>query len=197
MADRGFARASLFEMLLHEGIDCVVRFDNNTTLWVNGKACRTGDIALGRKSLRWLGSVRYHAKRKVPLQVLVCESEGSRWNLATSLDRAGKPRQVYFSRMQIEEMFRDLKQHLHIQKMPYATLARKATWLLLCALAYTYLYWVGVLAKAAGLSERYHYWKTESVFWLGLQLVRHHDPWLATLTRGLLKPAPIPYHFSG
>jgi len=192
VADRGFARASLFEMLLHEGIDFVVRFDDDTTLWVDGKPRRAGDISLRGRSQRWLGAVRYHAKRKVPVQALVCERDGSRWNLATSLDRGAQARQVYFSRMQIEEMFRDLKQHLHIEKMPCLTLARKATWLLLCALTYSYLYWLGALAKARGFSQRYHYWKQESVFWLGLQLVRHHDPWLTRLTRRLLKPMPIP-----
>jgi hypothetical protein len=192
VADRGFARASLFEMLLGEQIDFVIRFDDDTTVWVNGKAQRAGDISLRGKSQRWLGSVRYHAKRKVPLQVLVCESDGSRWNLATSLDRKAKARLIYFSRMQIEEMFRDLKQHLRIEKMPCTTIARQATWLLMCALAYSYLYWVGAMAKARGLSERYHCWKQESVLWLGLQLVRHHDPWLATATRLLRKPRPIP-----
>jgi hypothetical protein len=194
VADRGFARATLFEMLHKERIDFVIRFDDDTTVWVNGKPRRTGDIPLSGKSQRWLGSVQYHAKAKVPLQVLLCESDDSRWNLATSLDSKAKAtvRQIYYSRMQIEEMFRDLPQHLHIEKMPCTTLARKATWLLLCALAYSYLYWLGVLAQARGLSERYHYWKTESVFWLGLQLVRHHDSWLTTLTKHLLRPKPIP-----
>lgn len=191
VADRGFARASLFEMLQREQIDFVIRFDDDTTVWVNGEPRRAGDLSLHGKSQRWLGTVRYHATCKVPLQVLLCQTADSRWNLATSLETKRAVRQIYFCRMQIEEMFRDLKQHLHIEKMPCTTVARKFTWLLLCALAYSYLYWLGVLAHARGLSDYYHCWKQASVFWLGLQLIRHHDPCLPKLTKHLLRPRPI------
>jgi len=197
VADRGFARASLFEMLLQEHLDFLIRFDDDTTVWVKNKPRRCGDLRLKGACSRWLGAVRYQSLRRVPVQVLLCEAEGSRWNLATSLPTKAQVSKIYYSRMQIEEMFRDLKQHLHIEKMPCTTLARTATWLLLCALAYSYLYWLGVLGTEQKLSERYHYWKTASVLWLGLQLVRHHDPWLAKLTHRLLIPKPIPIPKSG
>ena len=84
-------------------------------------------------------------------------------------------------RMQIEEMVRDRKQHLGLERMRATTLRRRGMWLVLAAIAYSYLYWLGRVAQQAGLAERYHNWKTESHFWLGLQLFRHNDPDLTTL----------------
>jgi hypothetical protein len=110
------------------------------------------------------GIVRYRVQRKVPLQVFICERDGSRWNLAKGLDGASFARRAYFRRMQIEEVFRGLKHHPHIAHMPCQTEERKAPWLLLCGLGYSYLYLLGRVAKGRGLWERYHCCKQQSAF---------------------------------
>jgi hypothetical protein len=186
IADRGFARASLFEMLNEHHIDFVIRIDDKSMIYAGDSQALAGDIALGRKRHLSLGPVAYHSKRRVPLQLVICRRRGHRWNLASSLADARQIQQLYASRMQIEEMFRDLKQHLGIERMRCTTTERHQTWLLLCAIAYSHLYWLGVLAQRAGLSAQYHYWKTESAFWLGLQIVLCADRRLTRLNQRLL-----------
>jgi hypothetical protein len=186
IADRGFARASLFEMLNEHHIDFVIRIDDNSMIYTSEGQALAGQLELGRKRRLHFGSVTYHSRRRVPLHLVICRRRGGRWNLASSLDDERQIQQLYASRMQIEEMFRDLKQHLGIERMRCTTTARHQTWLLLCAIAYSHLYWLGVLAQRAGLSAQYHYWKTESAFWLGLQLVLCADRRLTKLNRRLL-----------
>jgi hypothetical protein len=186
VADRGFARASLLELLAAQGIDYVIRIDDQTAVYTTHGRQLISELPLGRKRRLWLGPVRYHSHRQVPTHLLICRRQGQRWNLASSLDDPRAIHHCYQSRMQIEEMFRDLKQHLNIERLPCRSLDRYATWLLLVAMAYSYLYWLGQTAQTAGLSDRYHYWKTESVFWLGLQLLLHTDPAVPRLSRRLL-----------
>jgi hypothetical protein len=186
LGDRGFARASLLELLNAQGIDYVIRIDDHTAIYTREGRQLVSRLPVGRKRRLWLGLVRYHSHDKVPTHLLVCQRQGHRWNLASSLDDPDRIHQLYQTRMQIEEMFRDLKQHLRIERLPCHTAERYATWLLLVAMAYSYLYWLGQLAQKAGLSNLYHYWKAESVFWLGLQLLLHADPAVPRLTRRLL-----------
>jgi len=186
LADRGFARASLLELLNAQGIDYVLRIDDHTTVYTPRGRQLIGQIHVADHGRRWLGAVLYHAQRKVPTHLLLCREQRSRWNLASSLTSPDAIYDCYRSRMQIEEMFRDLKQHLHLERMPCRTAEYLKTWLLLSAMAYSYLYWLGLRAQQAHLSEQYHYWKAESVFWLGLQLLRYHDPAVHRLTRRLL-----------
>jgi len=186
IADRGFARASLFEMLNEHHIDFVIRIDDNSMIYTSEGQALAGNLTLGRKRRLYFGSVAYQSRRRVPLHLVVCRRRGGRWNLASSLQDERQIQQLYASRMQIEEMFRDLKQHLGIERMRCTTTVRHATWLLLCAIAYSHLYWLGVLAQRAGLSPQYHYWKAESAFWLGLQIVLCGDRRLAKLNQRLL-----------
>jgi len=191
LADRGFARASLLELLQAQGLDYVIRIDDHTAVYTAEGRRLVSQLPLGRKRRLWVGPVHYHSHRKVPTHLLICQRQGRRWNLASSLDDPEAIHQLYQTRMQIEEMFRDLKQHLHIERLPCRTPERHATWLLLVAMAYSYLYWMGLLAQKAGLSRQYHYWKAESVFWLGLQLLLHADPAVPRLTRRLLSRFPL------
>lgn len=186
VADRGFARASLLKLLNSEKLHFVIRIDDKTRIYTADASHLAGEIPMGRKRRLWLGSVRYHGTERVPVQMLICRRKDSRWNLVTSLSDPQLVYQTYCSRMQIEEMFRDLKQHLDIERMRCEGLARHAMWLLLAAIAYTYLYWLGAAGQRAGLSMYYHYWKTESVAWLGVQLFAHRDPHIPRLTRRML-----------
>jgi len=186
VADRGFARASLLQMLNQWQIDYVIRIDDNTMMHTPDGRTLAGKLRIrGRR--RFLPQVGYHSDLRVPINLLLCGRRGARWNLATSLTDPQEIFQCYQRRMQIEEMFRDLKQHLGLERMRSTTLQRRAMWLVLAAIAYSYLYWLGRVAQQAGLSERYHYWKSESQFWLGLQLFRHNDPDLTTLLARWLK----------
>jgi hypothetical protein len=186
VADRGFARASLLKLLNKEKLDYVIRIDDKTRIHTATESYLAGQIPMGRKRRLWLGLVRYHGTQKVPVRMLICRRKDGRWNLVTSLEDPQLVFQAYFSRMQIEEMFRDLKQHLDIERMRCEGLERRAMWLLLAAIAYSYLYWLGTVAQRAGLSMYYHYWKTESAAWLGVQLFAHRDPHIPKLTRRVL-----------
>ena len=187
VADRGFARASLLQMLNEWQIDYVIRIDDNTMIHTEAGPRLAGKLSLRGRRRRFLAGVGYHSDLKVPTNLLICTREDARWNLASSLDDPQEIHRCYQRRMQIEEMFRDLKQHLGLEQMRTADLRRRAVWLALIATAYTFLYWLGRLAQKAGLADCYHYWKQESHFWLGYQLFRHNDPALTTLTARWLK----------
>jgi hypothetical protein len=126
LADRGFARAPLFQWLQERGVDYVIRVNKGTCL-TDARAVRTklGGEGTQPGGVRWLPRVRfglYHdqprdlwvnvaccwrvakrhadARRKVPKQP---------WYLATSLGDAGRAVAWYWRRGWIEQSFKDSK----------------------------------------------------------------------------------------
>jgi hypothetical protein len=114
VADRGFARASLFQELRDQQRDFVIRIDIQTHLR------RTPDgpsapvnlaVPLAPGERRWLVGVLYQQEEQVPINLLAVWDVGQAepWYLATSLERADWTETLYRWRMRIECGNRDAK----------------------------------------------------------------------------------------
>jgi hypothetical protein len=114
VADRGFARASLFQYLHDQERDFVIRFDADT--WVQlhpddpGQPAKVA-LALQPGERRWVVGGTYHQQEQVPVNLLAVWEVGQEepWYLATSLERADWTELCYRWRMRIESSNRDEK----------------------------------------------------------------------------------------
>jgi len=114
VADRGFARASLFTSLIAQKRDFVIRFD--ATTWVQLAPDGPGQpaqeaLALQPGQRRWVPGGTYHQHDRVPVNLLAVWDEGQAapWYLATTLERADWAELLYRWRMRIENSNRDEK----------------------------------------------------------------------------------------
>ena len=118
VADREFARASLFRFVKSLKRHFVIRVDAQT--WI-----RHGDYygALEHMGLRpgdgprWLPGALYGKSEQEPVSILAIWKEGNRepWFLATNLNEADAVFAQYHQRMKIEHQFRDWKHHLRLK----------------------------------------------------------------------------------
>lgn len=126
LADRGFARAPLFQWLQERRVDYVIRVNKGTCL-TDARDVRTklGSAGMRPGQVRWLPSVRYGLYHDRPrdlwLNVACCWRVAKRhadlrrkapaqpWYLATSLKDAGRAVAWYWRRGWIEQSFKDSK----------------------------------------------------------------------------------------
>lgn len=146
VADRGFARASLFQRLQAQQRDFVIRFDGDTWLSLpDGTAGPTKEVlSLRPGQSRWLPVAYYGKAERIPVAVLAVwdDNQTEPWYLATTLSAPRTTETVYRWRMRIECGNRDEKsgvilresgdQHrltttLHLHRLLLATLC--AHWL--------------------------------------------------------------------
>ena len=114
VADRGFARASLFRHLRDAKRDFVIRFDADT--WIQlppdgpGQPAKVA-LALQPDQRRWVPGGTYHQHDQVPVNLLAVWDAGQEepWYLATTLERADWAELLYRWRMRIECGNRDEK----------------------------------------------------------------------------------------
>jgi hypothetical protein len=114
VADRGFARASLFAALIGQQRDFVIRFDADT--WVQlaphgpGQPAKDA-FALQPGERRWVPGGSYHQHEQVPVNLLAVWDAGQEepWYLATTVERADWTELLYRWRMRIECSNRDEK----------------------------------------------------------------------------------------
>ena len=151
VADRGFARADLFEHLAARHLDFVIRIDAETHVQQHafalpGPAAEVLACPPGER--RWYPQGTYHSTERVPVHLLAVHDPGQAepWYLATTLPDAAAGELLYRWRMRLEATNRDLKtgvllregddhhaltQPLHLHRLLLALVA--AEWL--CALA--------------------------------------------------------------
>lgn len=113
VADRGFARASLFRWLQAQQRDFVIRFDKDTWLHLpdgtSGPANEVVSLCPGQRC--WLPSAEYGKEDHVPMAVLALWDTGQEepWYLATSFEQPQNTETAYRWRMRIECANRDEK----------------------------------------------------------------------------------------
>jgi len=150
VADRGFARADLFEHLAARPLDFVIRINAETHVQQHAFA-RPGPaaavLACPPGERRWYPQGTYHATARVPVHLLAVHDPGQAepWYLATTLPDAAAGELLYRWRMRLECTNRDFKtgvllregddqhaltQPLHLHRLLLALAA--AEWL--CAL---------------------------------------------------------------
>jgi hypothetical protein len=113
VADRGFARASLFRWFLAHQRQFVIRFDADTWLHLpDGASGATAEVlALQPGQCRWVPHAHYGKDDQVPVAVLAVWDSGQKepWYLATNLPLAQVTATCYRWRMRIEAGNRDDK----------------------------------------------------------------------------------------
>jgi len=184
VADRGFARASLFAKLQGWGIRYVIRASSN--VWVEGAGCAG---PLGRWPRRAGAAVRYgkvfyHRMRRLPVSLCISHAEPAPepWYLVTNVE--GKARaiaDIYRRRMWIEESFRDAKSNLGLRGLWLATTERMERLLIVMAVAMllcilTALKWRSQHGEEDPQLSTKRKGGALSVFRQGLEWLRQHGP---------------------
>lgn len=114
VADRGFARASLFQWHLARGRDFVIRVDAATHVYLTlDQPSQPVAQALAVKpgERRWAAHAWYHQDERVPCALLALWAPGAEepWYLAATLDQAEWVETLYGWRMRCECTHRDEK----------------------------------------------------------------------------------------
>jgi hypothetical protein len=113
VADRGFARASLFERLQGQQRDFVIRFNDDTWLYLpEGPGGATKEVlSLRPGESRWLPVAYYGKDERLPVAVLAIwdANQTEPWYLATTLSEPQTTETLYRWRMRIECANRDEK----------------------------------------------------------------------------------------
>ncbi len=207
VADREFARASLFRCLTHLGRDFVVRIDKETWILHQEYTGPLENLPLqpGGSSY-WFPRALYSQGEQVPLNVLAVWHKGYEepWFLATSLEDPDEVFDLYRQRMKIEHGFRDWKTHLRLKG---TLLAQNVAYVkgltLVLAVLYSFLSYCGLHWTERRFWSRVACWGQPSFFKAAVDLLTAEDPlalqtWPAILAwvRNKLwpfRPLPKPY----
>ena len=184
VADRGFARASLFKKLPEWGVRYVIRASGST--WVEGRrfAGLLDNAPRSPGAHRRHKQVLYHKQQRLPVDLVVSHREPAPepWYLITNVEApAVRIASLYRKRMWIEESFRDAKSNLGLSKLWLAEPERIARMLIVLAI-------VMLLAILIGRDHRRRNGNRDpqlstkrrggslSVFRTGLILMQLHGP---------------------
>lgn len=115
--DRGYARVALFRLLDRLGVRYVVRVKKNVWVAHERHTGCLGDIAVAKGVQEWWPQVAYHqtARYRVNLAITRNATAEEPWYLVTNLSRAETAVRHYEMRFRCEELFRDLKDQLHLE----------------------------------------------------------------------------------
>jgi hypothetical protein len=184
VADRGFARVSLFKKLSEWHVRYVIRASGST--WVEGGRFSglLDNVPRSAGMHRRYKQVRYHKRQRLPVDLVVSHREPAPepWYLVTNVEAtAARIASVYRKRMWIEQSFRDAKSNLGLSRLWLAEPERIARLLILLAI-------VMLLAILTGRDYRRRYGERDpqlstkrrggalSVFRTGLLLLQLHGP---------------------
>jgi Transposase DDE domain len=182
LADRGFARATLFAWLGARGVDFVVRIDKGTCLTEpDGRRWKLGAEGLAPGEVRWAPGVRYglhHGRpRDLALNVALCWRVPRRraskrpaaepWYLATSLRDAGRAVCWYWRRGWIEQSFRDAKHRFGLDRARVGCPVRLSRLLAALTLALAWLT-LAALPEVGALPPG---WRAHVAQWRSVSLV--------------------------
>ena len=175
--DRGYARVSLFKVLDELGVEYVVRVPKN--VWVQyGKAYEgiLADIPVTRGAQIWWSRTLYHQKKRytVNLAITLNATAEEPWYLATNLKRASTTVRWYERRFRCEELFRDLKDQLHLETIRIQNRQRVIRLIFGMMILYCALTLVGAIVQQRGLRKKVCQDRV-SLVWLALRAI--FMPW--------------------
>jgi len=119
VADRGFARASLFRKLDQWGISYVIRACGNPWVETDSWSGLLYNIPRRPGCCDRYGHVLYHKTMRVPVSLVVVHrgTAPEPWYLVTNLRGSGAVERAYRRRTWIEEHFRDAKSGLGLDRL--------------------------------------------------------------------------------
>ena len=178
VADRGFARAALFQRLKRWGIRFVIRA--SASPWAEGKdfCGRLHSIPRRAGQVRLWRDLLYHKSAQVRVNVVVAHAEPAPepWYLVTNLGRAACALKAYRRRAWIEEHFRDAKSQMGLDRLRLRRAARIERLLILMAVVMAVAVlvahrWVGGHRGQEPQFTTHKRGRSLSLFRLGLELV--------------------------
>ena len=185
--DRGYARTQFFQFLDDLGVKYVVRVPKN--VWVQHRhryAGRLGDIPVARGALLWWPRTYYHKMRRyqVNLAITLNATAKEPWYLVTNLKRASTAVRWYERRFRCEELFRDLKDQLNLERIRIQDTHRMERLVFGLVVLYHALTLIGAIVQQRGLRKKVCKDRV-SLVWLALRAL--NMPWL--LPHRLMKQA--------
>lgn len=160
VADRGFGRASLIQWLQKEQISYILRLRSDVYVTHRGRKRLLKDYHLHFGEGHLFRRVYYREDEVVTINLVLTwlmlsdEKPAEAWYLATNLTRFDRVVQGYFTRMQIEEFFRDDKHHLHWEEGGPGTVQRQQRLCLALSCAYLACAALGVQPEVEAGAER-------------------------------------------
>jgi hypothetical protein len=175
--DRGYARVSLMQLLDTLGMRWAIRVRKGT--WVRRRRYHgaLAGISIRPGALLWWPQVFYHqlAQYQANLAIALNATAAEPWFLLTNLSRAALTVRLYERRFRCEELFRDLKDQLHLETIRVTYLERVERILFCLVITYLALTLIGVASLRAGMARKVGNDKI-SPAWMALRLLTM--PWL-------------------
>jgi hypothetical protein len=173
LLDRGYARVDLLQLLDELDVHYVVRACKN--VWVrtpDGYAGPLADIQVRPGTLRGWGDTLYHQQVRYRVRLVVTQSveADEPWYLVTNLSRADSAVRWYERRFRCEELFRDLKDQLHLETIRLQHTERVARLLFGMVVLYHALTLIGAEAQKRGWRNKVCKDKV-SLAWMALRLL--------------------------
>jgi hypothetical protein len=192
--DRGYARIPLMHLLNGLQVHWVIRVRKGT--WVRRGRRYQGPlagIAVRRGALLWWPKVAYHQEAQLVSNLAIALNATAQepWFLLTNLPRAATSVRWYERRFRCEELFRDVKDQLHLETIRVTHPERVERILFCLVMAYLALTLIGVAAQQAGLACKVCKDKV-SAAWMALRLLTM--PWV--LKPRLMRRALLRYRWS-
>jgi hypothetical protein len=170
--DRGYARVPLMQLLDTLAVHWVIRVRKGT--WVRHKryAGPLAGVPIRRGGQMWCSKARYHkdAQYVANLAVALNATAEEPWFLLTNLHRATTTVCWYERRFRCEELFRDVKDQLHLETIRVRHMERARRILFCLVIAYLALTLIGVACQQAGFAPKVCKDKT-SAAWMALRLL--------------------------
>lgn len=191
--DRGYARVPLMQLLDSLAVHWVIRVRKGTWVRHQRYAGPLADISMRRGGLVWWPKVRYHSAAQYVANLAVALNATAKepWFLLTNLHRATTTVGWYERRFRCEELFRDIKDQLHLETIRVKHMERVRRILFCLVIAYLTLTLIGVACQRAGHATKVCKDKT-SAAWMALRLLAM--PWI--LKPRLIKRALFSYCWS-
>lgn len=181
--DRGYARVSFFELLDGLGVYYVVRAKGD--IWVRYRhryAGRLRNIPVDKGAQLWWPQVQYHKEREYEVNLAITWDARAKepWYLVTNLQRASTAVGWYEKRFRCEELFRDLKDQLHLETIRLQHTERVGRLLFGVMVLYYALTLIGAEVQKRGLRKKVCKDKASLPF---VALRALHMPWLLSFER--------------
>jgi hypothetical protein len=155
--DRGYARVGFIQFLDGLGVKYVVRAPKN--VWVehgHSYAGLLGNIPVSRGALLWWPRAIYHKTKRclVNLAITLNGRADEPWYLITNLARASSAVRWYERRFRCEELFRDLKDQLNLERIRIVKIGRIERLVFGAVILYYALTLIGASVQQRGLRKK-------------------------------------------
>lgn len=192
--DRGYADTGFFQFLDSLGVKYVVRVPKN--VWVQHRhnyAGPLGDVQVARGALLWWPRTYYTKTKRYRVNLAITRNDTAEepWYLATNLKRAASAVCWYERRFRCEELFRDLKDQLNLERVWIQDTHRMERLVFGLVTLYYALTLIGAIVQQRGLRKKICKDRV-SLVWLALRAL--NMAWL--LPHKLMMHALIHRHWS-